>query len=196
MATTASQLLQSEDAGDRVRVRRDRDHLERAVYYRQLDVMAWRFYRQPAVKSIIGTWPSWPGAPKYWAKEILEKIKKALLHKGREDILEQYRQDCVDLAITAGTVPVRVQCLECLIGYIKPAPFTSYYSTPGQLAACHQAKEKLHALLQCHTCKQRESAEEDSGRFVFVKTNEWLYYCNKCTPSPSGSLRPRRRKGR
>ena len=205
VATTAIQLLQSKDASDRrLRVRRAREHLERAVYYRQLDVMAYRFNRQPAVQDQITTlskvapWPSdtrdiWK---KYWKKEVFEKIKEALHTKDREEILEQYRQDCVDLAITAGTVPVRVQCLECLIGYIKPAPFTSYYSTPGQLAACHQAKEKLHALLQCHTCKQRESAEEDSGRFVFVKTNEWLYYCNKCTPSPSGSLRPRRRKGR
>ena len=95
----------------------------------------------------------------------------------------------------AGTVPPRNLSLKYDIGYIKPEPFTSGYSTPDcfkdddkphkvQLDACHQAKETLHALLQCHSCKDPEeakkSAEEDSGQSELDKTNQWRYECKNC----------------
>jgi hypothetical protein len=178
-------------------VRHARDQLKEAVYYRQLDVMTYRFRR-----SVIHN-----------AKEAEKQIKEVMLRKyTKMDILEEYRKDCEDLAIirrqtiTVGTVPaIRQRCLSLTCSW-APNCFTALYNTPkcftdeennkksrqhkAQLDACHQAMTELNALLACHKCLQADSAEEVYGRF----DHNLGFHCTKCWPS--NSPHPRRPKGR
>ena len=137
----ASALMQSEghSTAARDQVRRASDQLNRAVYYRQLDVMTYRcLRRQQATSAEIQR----GGLSK-------EDIKQDLLKTKQEgDILKQYDTDCDDH---------RTMIIELALGRSSPNACAQRRNElmsdcphhKRQLDYCHQTMQELHALLKC-----------------------------------------------
>jgi len=150
----ARKILRREkhSAAARKQVRDARDELLSSIFYRQLDVMAFRFQPQHTQK---------------WYAH-----KEALLKKGRREILDEYRRDCEDNE--------RIRLGEAIASTRRQELVSACKSHTFQLGLRDETMLELQGLLLCQECRAEESAERqgriDSSDNQFYCNACWKQY--------------------